>query len=338
MKRALLSFCLISLLLMISCGEHKKRTSGEPLEPLEIGVMASMDGFPFLVAADKGIYDSLGLKVNFTVYLTETERNADFEAHKLDGVVTDYPNAIFLQSKGIPLRSVMQNDGYLCLLTNRNSKRNSIKQLKDINIVSSSNSFSDYALDFVLQKAGISLDRVNQPEINQIPLRMMMLKEKQIEAAFLPDPYATMAMSSGIRSLITTEDLNIHQYTTIFSREALKEKESSVRALLKGYNLGVDYLARHPEKDWADVLINQLKVPEYNVKLIVLPSYHYAQAPNVDEVNKAIVWLKNKKVIKDDYTGTELVDSSYIEKASREEQVKNKINKLLKRHVRRKHK
>jgi NitT/TauT family transport system substrate-binding protein len=338
MKRTLLLFSLFSLLIMMSCGEHKKRTSGEPLQPLEIGVMATMDGFPLLVAADKGIYDSLGLKVNFTIFLTETERDAAFEAHKLDGVVTDYASAIVLQSKGIPLRSVMQNDGYLCLLTNHSRKRNSIKQLKDINIAASCNSFSEYATEYVLQKAGINLERVNIPEINQIPLRMLMLKENQIEAAFLPDPYATIAMSSGSCSIITTEDLNIHQYTTIFSRQSLKEKAESVKALLKGYNIAVNYLATHPENDWADVLTNELKVPEYNVKLIVLPSYRYAQAPNMDEVNKAIVWLKKKKVIKDDYTGIELVDSSYIEKASREEQVKNKINKLLKRHVRRKHK
>jgi NitT/TauT family transport system substrate-binding protein len=299
--------------------------------------MATMDGLPFLVAADKGIYDSLGLHVNFTIFLTETDRDASFEAHKLDGIATDYTSAAVLQSKGIPLRAVMQNDGYLCLLTGRGSKLNAIKQLKGINLCTSRNAFTEYAAECVLQKAGIKLEEVNEPEINQIPLRLQMLQEGQIDATFLPDPYATIAMNSGSHSLITTEDLNIHQYTTIFSRESLKKKAESVKALLKGYNLAIDYLAKHPQSDWAGVLTNQLKVPENVIGLIVLPSYHYAQAPNVGEVNNAVAWLKSKKLVKDGYTGTELVDSSYIEKASKEEQVKMKLKKILKHHVRRKH-
>lgn len=335
MKRIVLLLCLSSLLLM-ACS-HKKRTSSEPLEPLNIGVMATMDGLPFLVAADKGIYDSLGLQVNFTVFLTETDRDASFEAHKFDGIVSDYTSAIMLQTKGIPLRTVMQNDGYLCLLTAGGSKLNSIKQLKGINLCTSRNSFAEYAAEYVLQKAGIKVEDVNEPEINQIPLRLQMLQDKQIDATFLPDPYASIAMNTGSHSLITTEDLHIHQSTTLFSRESLKKKTASVKALLKGYNIAIDYLASHPQQDWAGVLTNQFKVPENVIGLIVLPSYHYAQAPNMKEVKEAIAWLKSKKKIKDNYTGTELVDSSYIEKASKEEQVKTKIKKILKRHVRRKH-
>lgn len=336
MKRTVLPFCLIIIVLFMSCG-HKKRTSQEPLKPLEVGVMATMDGLPFLVAADKGIYDSLGLKVNFTIFLNETDRDASFETHKLDGIVTDYTSAAVLQSKGIPLRSVMQNDAYLCLVTCAGSKINSISQLKNINFCTSKNSFSEYATEFVLRKAGIPLDMVNEPEINQIPLRLLMLQGGQIDATFLPDPYASIAMNAGSHSLITTGDLNINQSTTIFSRKTLAKKSESVKALIQGYNLAIDYLLSHPKSDWGNVLTNQLKVPENVIGLIALPSYRHAQVPNLGEVSRAIAWLKSKKMVKDEYTGTELVDSSYIENANNPIQVREKIKKILKRHARRKY-
>lgn len=336
MKRTVLPFCLVIIVLLMSCG-HKKRTSQEPLKPLEVGVMATMDGLPFLVAADKGIYDSLGLKVNFTIFLNETDRDASFETHKLDGIVTDYTSAAVLQSKGIPLRSVMQNDAYLCLVIRAGSKINSISQLKDINFCTSRNSFSEYATEFVLHKAGIPLEMVNEPEINQLPLRLLMLQGGQIDATFLPDPYASIAMNAGSHSLITTGDLNINQSTTIFSRKTLAKKSESVKALIQGYNLAIDYLLSHPKSDWGNVLTNQLKVPENVIGLIALPSYRHAQVPNLGEVNKAIAWLKSKKMVKDGYTGTELVDSSYIENDNNPIQVREKIKKILKRHARRKY-
>lgn len=314
MKKIIFLSMLLCAVFISSCGHKSKRTSTEPLKPLTVGVMATMDGLPFLVAADKGIYDSLGLKVSFTVFLTETDRDASFEAHQIEGMVSDYTSAAVLQSKGIPLRAVMKNDGYLCLLTGRYSKLNSISKLKNTNFCTSPNSFSEYAADYVLRKAGISPSDVNQPEISQIPLRLVMLQQGQVDATFLPDPYATIAMNSGCRSLITTEDLNIYQMATVFSRKTLEEKGASVRALIKGYNLAVDYLLSHPRSDWANVLTNKLKVPENVVGLIVLPPYQHARKPSDNDVRLAVQWLINKKLVKDTYNGTELVDTSFVEK------------------------
>lgn len=323
-------FCCLILILCGSCGRQSKRHSQEPLQPLSVGVMATMDGLPFLVADEEGIYDSLGLSVDFNIFVTETDRDASFEAHRIEGMVTDYSSAAVLQSKGIPLRAIMQNDGYLCLLTGRESKINSISQLKNINFCTSRNSFSQYAADVVLHKAGLTSEMVNQPEVSQVPLRMMMLETSQIDATFLPDPYATIAMNSGAHSLMTTEDLHINQMTTVFSRIALEDKEASVRALIKGYNLAVDYMVSHPNKDWAGVLTNKLRVPENLVNLIVFPSYRHAQKPNMAEVAKAIDWLKSKKIVKTSYDGMELVDTNFVDRDS--VPIRKTINKLLHHH------
>lgn len=310
MKKVALFLCILSLL-FTSCA-NKKKNIQEPLGSLTIGVMSTMSGLPFLIAADKGIYDSLGLKVQIVIYQTESDRDANFEASKLDGIVTDYTGAAYLQSRGIPLHSVMQNDDNLCLMVNRDSKINSIRDLKDINFCVSGHSFSQYATDYILKKVNTLPDQVNEPEISQIPLRLRMLEEGQVDAAFLPDPHATIAMNSGARTLITTEELNIHQMTTIFSKKVLKEKRASVEALISGYNLAVDYLLSHRTEDWAEVLTNRLKVPANVIGLIIIPSYQHAQRPDTVEIKAAIKWLKEKNIIKTTYNGTNLVDSSLV--------------------------
>jgi NitT/TauT family transport system substrate-binding protein len=294
--------------------------------------MSTMSGLPFIVAADKGINDTLGLKVQIVVFQTESDRDASFETGHLDGIVTDYTSAAYLQSRGIPLHAIMQNEDYMCLMTNRDSHINSIRKLKDCNFCVSNHSFTNYASDYILKKAKISSGRVNQPEISQIPLRMLMLEEGQIDATFLPDPYATIAMNSGSHTLLTTEELNMNQSTTIFSKKVLKEKTASVKALIKGYNIAVDYISSHRIDDWADVLTNRLNVPADVVGLIILPPYTHAQRPNTTEIAYAVQWLKDKNLIKKDYNGMNLVDSSIVEK----EKVSKPKKKLwLHRHDRR---
>lgn len=67
------------------------------LHPLSLGVMPTMDVFPFIVAQKSGIYDSLGLKVNLVQFDSPYDRDAAFLTGKIDGTITDYPSIALLQ-------------------------------------------------------------------------------------------------------------------------------------------------------------------------------------------------------------------------------------------------
>ena len=71
--------------------------------------MQSMDYVPFTVAQKQGIYDSLGLKVNFIKYLSSDDLEFDFKSGKLDGAITDLTRAITLHANGSRLKVIMKN-------------------------------------------------------------------------------------------------------------------------------------------------------------------------------------------------------------------------------------
>ena len=79
----------------------------------------------------------------------------------------------------------------------------------------------------------------------------------QIDASFLPDPAASIAMNSQHRSLVSTQELGIDFTATAFSRKALNQKRKEIELLITGYNLGVDYIKMHPQKEWEQVLIEK---------------------------------------------------------------------------------
>lgn len=314
MKRPLLFFWGI-IFFLFSCQSKKGDSSFLPLtelQPLTLGMMPTLDGLPFLIAKAQGIYDSLGLKLTILPFNSANDRDAAFQTGQMDGMITDYPSAIVLQAiHHTDLGFILKNDGYFCFIVSKESNVNQLQQLKEKNIAVSRNTVIEYATDQLLSKAGINYTAVNIPEIGQLPLRLQMLQYNQIDASFLPDPAASVAMNGNHRTLISTQELGIDFTATAFSRKAINEKRKEIELLVTGYNLGVDYMKMHPQKEWEQVLV-ETGVPESLTGLIALPSYQKAKRPLAEAIDKAMHWLKEKHRIPKTYSKRNLIDTTFI--------------------------
>lgn len=192
--------------------------------------MPTLDGLPFHIAKTQGIYDSLGLDLTILSFNSANDRDAAFQTRKMDGMITDYPSAVALQAiHHTDLGFILKNDGYFCFIVSKESNINQLEQLKEKNIAVSRNTVIEYATDQLLSKAGIKHAEINMPEIGQLPLRLQMLQYNQIDASFLPDPAASIAMNSKHRSLVSTQELGIDFTATAFheKRSTRREKKSS---------------------------------------------------------------------------------------------------------------
>ena len=315
MKRAALIFCIL-LFFLYSCQRKKGESVFIPsteLQPLTLGMLPTLDGLPFHIAKAQGIYDSLGLDLTILSFNSAYDRDAAFQFKSMDGIITDYPSAVTLQAiHHTDLGIILKHDGYFCFIVSKESGINQLQELKEKNIAVSHNTIIEYATGQLLNKAGISQAEVNKPEIAQLPLRLQMLQYAQIDASFLPDPAASIAMNARHRSLISTQELGIDFTVTAFSREAINEKRREIELLITGYNLGIDYIKMHPQKEWKQVLI-EIGVPENLTGLIALPVYRKAERPSADALDKAVTWLKTNNRIPQTYSGYKsLIDTTFI--------------------------
>lgn len=315
MKRKAIIFFIL-LFLLYSCQRRKGERALLPsteLKPLTLGMLPTLEGLPFHIARAKGIYDSLGLEVSIVHFNSVNDRDAALQAGDVDGVITDYPSAVILQSiHHTDIKLIIKNDGYFCFIVSKESGINRPEQLQQRNIAVSRNTLIEYATEQLLNKAGISHASVNQPEIRQLPLRLQLLLNNQIDASFLPDPVASIAMDALHRSLISTQELGIDFSVTAFSGEALNDKRQEIELLITGYNRGVDYINTHPQKEWKQVLM-KIGVPENLTGLIALPAYRKAERPSDKELEKAVEWLKTKQRISETYKEhNHLIDTAFI--------------------------
>ena len=105
----------------------------------------------------------------------------------------------------------------------------------------------------------------------------------------------------------TMEDISVRKDLDKIQNEKRKE----IELLITGYNLGVDYIKMHPQKEWEQVLI-EIGVPENLTGLIALPSYQKAKRPSAEGIDKAIQWLKENHRIPETYSEKNLIDTTYI--------------------------
>ncbi|MDR2859591.1 MAG: ABC transporter substrate-binding protein [Mediterranea sp.] len=307
--KSLYSFC-VALLFLSACTSTGTKTSSQ-LTPIRLGAMSSVDYLPFIVAQKQGIYQSLGLEVDIIKFFSANDRDAAFQSGNVDGTVIDYTGAALQQAGGIGLGIVIKNDGYFYLIAGKKSGIDNISQLKNKNIAVSRNTVIEYATDQILSQASIAPENVNKPEINKIPIRLEMVQNGQIDATILPDPFASIAVNNGHKSVITTQELGISVTGTIFSTKALKEKGEEIKLLVKGYNQAVEYIRKHPRADWIQILIEDVGIPEHLAGNVVLPSYTPAATPSPKDIMSTVNWLKTKNLVPDTYTGDTLVVAGY---------------------------
>ena len=303
---------ILTTIFFISCKGKEQVADKTELQEITLGVMPSMDYIPFAVAQKQGIYDSLGLKVNFVKYLSSNDRDDAFQTGKLDGIITDLTRAITLQANGFGLKIIMKNDGILYLIAGKESGIKGLTDLRKMNIGVSENTVTDFSTDMALQLANILTVNVNKPNIVKMPVRLDMLQNGQIDASFFPDPYATIAKSNGHKSLISTKDLGISATETVFSEKAIKDKKEEIKALVIGYNLGVNFIKTHPQKEWNKILVEDTELPESLIKQIPWPDYKQAELPKAKDIKASMGWLKIKQLIPDSYNEKNLIDSTFV--------------------------
>ncbi len=307
-KQSLIFVC-ISILLLASCKQKRQE-----VEELKIGVMSSMDFVPLAVAKEKGIFDKYGVKVDIQKFYSANDRDAAFQSGNLDGTVIDYTGAILQKSGGVDLKITSACNATFYIMTGPNSPIRSVKDLKGKKIAVSRNTVIDYCIEAALQSVGMSGNDIEKQEVNKIPIRLEMMINGQTDATALPDPFITIASGRGAVSIVSMEELGYSLTGFIFSSEAIKHKNKQIKAFYQSYNEAVEYIQTHSLNDIKSILINDIGFSPELVDSVKLPHYTSAEMPKDKDIQATLDWLRSKDLIPADFSGQDLLDSSFISK------------------------
>ncbi len=309
---SIFSLLFFAMLLVACTNSGNKSVQKEGDVHLNIGVMSSMDYLPLAVAQKNDFFEEEGVSITIHKFYSANERDAAFQSGNLDGTILDYTGAAIQLAGGIQLKVTSQCDGTFVMVASEESGVSSIQGLKEKQLAVSRNTVIDFCTDVVLQDANIALDAVERVEINKIPLRLEMLRNGKIDATMLPDPFATIALEGGNRSVIDIKDMDLRVTGIAFHDEVIAEKEEAIKSFYRAYNSAIELLKSEPISTFESLLIAEVGFPAELVANIQLPNYTLAQLPQEKDLKRVEEWLKMKNLVSADFDISTLIATGLI--------------------------
>ena len=200
-----------SFFLISSC--HREQASLSEAElarrdslALHVAVMPVADCLPLYYAQSMGLFD----KEQLDVRLHSFNSTADCDTALLNRVCqVAYTDLFRLRAHNIcdSAHVLALLDGRLYLVSARGKRIRSTKHLKERMVALNRHSTADYWSDIIVEEAGLQPSDIYRPQINDIRLRTTMLIDELVDAAILPEPYASWAALKGHRIIAKTDSL-----------------------------------------------------------------------------------------------------------------------------------
>ena len=303
-----------------ACGSHTEtadpaETARQDSLALKVALMPTLDCLPFYYADRCGIFKDLGLDVRLHTFNAQMDCDTAFARGHVDFSYTDLIRAALLQSQGTGLYVIMQTDSYHELLTARSKRVRNAKQLKEKMVAIARHSVTDLLLDTVVAQSGLDPSTVYHPQINDIVLRYDMLRNATLDAAFLPEPYATQARMDGDLGIYDSRRQHIRLMAFMATSQAAqdKRKKEQLQRLFRGYDKAVEQINRKENPDSIRRILLSYPVKAETADSLKLPQYKPYEKPNGDCVDMALHFLTYRNLISPQYTGDTLVNTQIIQ-------------------------
>jgi NitT/TauT family transport system substrate-binding protein len=304
-KRFLLIFCLT-----IAAGIG---TLGA--DPLRVGILPDADSLPFMAARDEGFFSREQVDVELVIFQNPQERDAAIQAGRLDGAISDLLAAAFLTAGGFDLKVTSLTDGRYGIIGSPQFPGRTLTDLRGKKIGLSTNTIIQYTVDALLEGAGVPMTDYQAVAIPRMPLRMEMVLAGQVDAVSLPEPLLTAAVERGGVLMATTDTTGIDAGVLLFSKRILDSRLAEVTRFYRAYYRAAQAINANPGA-YRDFLVEKAAFPEEVRNAYRFVTYRKPALPAGDQIDRALAWLRNRKLLEANLKGEDLVDRRIANAAS----------------------
>lgn len=288
---------------MTSCQKKQDVISAEELAredslALHVAVMPVIDCLPIYYAKHTGMFEAEGLDVRLLEHLSQMDCDTSLLNRRAEMAYTDIFR-VLLMKENIGVATI--TSGKLSLITARTKRVRQLKHLNERMVALERFSTSDFWSDRLTDDAGMEKNDIYRPQINDVRLRTSMLNEQLVDAALLPEPYATQAELQGnkrIKSVLEADSLP-HFNCLALHRKLLADKyrKGQLKDFFTVYEKAVKTInnKEYDREVLNSILYYQYEMPVTVIDTLKIPQMYGVQKPKESDVDKAITWLQSRE-------------------------------------------
>lgn len=287
----------------VGCGSEKQ----EELQKIVLGIMPSTDAFPYVIAQEQGFFEKNGVEVEIQEFTSAKDRDAAIQAGALDGMMMDLTGASLLKGNGVDIKVTSLTQGDFIITAGKEAGITDLAGLKGKAVGLSQNTLIELITDLAVKEGGLQLDEIIKEEVAATPVRMQLLMENAIDVATLPEPFALTAIAGGAVKLTSANDLGYNFGCLAFTQTAIDNKTEEIKRFNAAYDEAVKYINDTPKEEYLEIAISKIGYSEAAKDFINLPVYVETSLPSEKDLNTAIEWVKEKGLVGDEFTESDLV-------------------------------
>lgn len=236
-------------------------------------LMPVTDCLPLYYAQAHGLFTKQGLRVNVRTLTSLTDADTAIINASTHFGFTDSSRVASATADSL-MAPVLHTNGRMALVTCGKLRLRKMADLKLRTIAALRQSPSARLRQDVLRKAGISEEDGLCPQIGDLEVRTAMLKENQIDAAILPEPFATAARNAGHRLMPGTLT-DTHSGRIVASRRAMARKDYArlCDVLKQCYKAAADSINKQGVASVRDILTHTFHLHSATADSLQLPAY-----------------------------------------------------------------
>lgn len=274
---------------------------------LKIGYLPTLEFLPLLVAEQLGYFKDSKIK------LLPFDAGMDLDTAILNNRVqcstSDLCRAILLNKTNPDIKIISKTQGTYKLITAKNQRIRKVKDLKERLIAIARNEISDCLLDNILEHEQVGTDIVNRPQINSLPLRRKMIFFEELDAAMLPEPFASECLLNGDHSIASNKNIDTELGCLLVNKQASSEFLEQMNVVAHAYNEAV----KHLQKSKVDLTVYYDIKPEV-ADTLDFPEYEPLTLPREKDIATAIEWLKERNLIPRQFKADHFLEERYLNK------------------------
>lgn len=299
MKKIMLYIFLASI--FASCGnsyEEQRRLSRaerarlrvEDSLALKVAVMPTLDCLPLFVAKERCLYDTARLDLRLRYFTAQMDCDTALAGRSVEGTVSDIARMERLRRDGVALEYVSSTVAQWQLFTNYKARIRRVDQLGDKMVAMTRYSATDLLTDRALDGVKVS-SQVFRIQVNDVNVRLAMLLNNEMDAAWLAEPQATAARLAGNRSIFDSSAKDLRLGVVAFRSDATRDKcrQIQLKEFVEAYNLACDSLNERGLKCYADIIGKYCRVDDKVVSALPKVVFPHVQKPrqsDIDFVNR----------------------------------------------------
>ena len=305
---------------LLGCGAQKEEPKADTDATYKVGVLSIDDSLPFHIAQEEGFFKDAGVNVEVIPFKSSAEESQALEAGELDMVMNDMVIQGLLAKAGTNTKIVatafgaVPEEGRFVVCGAPGKKILKPEELYGKKVAISTNTMMEYLMQAYFEHLGLDISKVELVNMPNLGSRLeALLAAKDIDAAILPDPLASLALAQSATSIIDDTKLgdNFSQSVILASDKAIGEKTEATGKVLGAVFRAMDAINENPEK-YLEQERAFSNIPQPLQETYPMPRYTPKSVPTKEQAERVQNWLVAKGLTEKPLSYEELVDDRFV--------------------------